>query len=260
MSNIDLNKIEVAVKDLWIDKKYGKRLADWSNLVPKQAQEYRNEYLGQYKEPEVGVFDSINRGREEEYKQEWEQAIDSAAAELAPLFIEYLSDSYYEDCFQQICSRFEIMTPKRVGVLSVRTAIKAYGSPKAMNKQQLRHYTITYYNPTNNRIFIGPMGLLDEKGECITYVEPGGTLVVLESYAKGGRASVLHTTAPQLEQFPDKVVEELLDLTPISYKEWIKFLPNNQSYCCKAPMLWSDKGQRPQCAKCSASLDILRKR
>ena len=139
-----------------------------------------------------------------------------------------------------------------------RAANAVFGDPMALSKSQLqlRQHATQFYNPLSVPINVHPMGLPDEHGQTIVQVVPGGLVKIPYGYLVGGKRSTLAQCCPQLRPLP-KVESEnnLLDLTPSSYHEWMTYYSCTPSNCCERMIQWSDTLQTLICSKCLAGVE-----
>lgn len=139
-----------------------------------------------------------------------------------------------------------------VRTMTLLAVNQAFGSPMLTYEQRaLRQHCTQYHNPMAIAINVEPMGIPDEDGNVIKYVVPGGLINVPTSYTLGGKRSVVHCSAPQLKPCPlTDAKDNLLDLTPVSFAEWIQYYPYQKTECCNMPIYWSDKQQALLCPTC----------
>ncbi len=145
-------------------------------------------------------------------------------------------------------------------IIRKRAAFQAFGDPMTLTKHQLqlRQFSTQYYNPLSVPLCIEPMGLPDETGEIITHVIPGGLINIPYCYIVGGQRSVLTSCTPQLKPMTRESHEPIvLDLTPQTYAEWIKYYSSILSQCCTRTILWSDTMQYLVCGKCRQRITCL---
>jgi len=150
--------------------------------------------------------------------------------------------------------------PSEVAIIIIRAAKDAFGDPMGLTSDQLklRQYANQYYNPSGHNINVEPLGLPDENGNIIKHVVPGGLVLIPHGYAIGGKKSAVYCVAPQLQ--PMEIISEqnnLLDVTPISYAEWLKYYPFQTSKCCNRPLLWSDAMQYIICQGCKQEVKFI---
>jgi hypothetical protein len=230
----------------------GVKVTDVSN-----PSNWQNEYTAvPYSRNNVGVFDSIRQGRETDYKSEQEIALQYASEELA-MYLLINTFPHYEGLFRSAADRYGLHTKRLHERLSLRTAQLAFGAPMALAKDNLRQYTVTYYNPTQHTLNVKPLGVLDDDKKPVETVEPGGWIRIPEGYTKGGRYSVIKTNVPQLRPMKAHHGHDgLTDVKPLTYIEWIMYQPNRPSPCCKEQALWSDTGHVVVCQKCKKPIDL----
>lgn len=204
----------------------------------------------------MGVFDGITAARKQDYKSETAIVIYMCAKELSGALINLqalqICDYEYEYEFIQRAVKYGLDSLKLRSCLAISVAHLTYGD--FLN----RHYSITYYNPTKHHLLVQPLGITDESGRVITHIEPGGRIQIPESYTKGGKASAVYTTAPQLRQVPRKHPHDsLLDLSPLCFHEWVTHLPSRSSPCCKCLITWSDVRNGLMCPKCEKRISVV---
>jgi len=151
-------------------------------------------------------------------------------------------------------------TGAEVSEIMIKAAQLAFGSPMTLSKDQLqlRQYANQYYNPTGHTLNVEPMGLPDENGKVIKKLVPGGLILIPHSYELGGKRSVINCTAPQLRKM--EIVPKqnnLLDATPVSYAEWLKYYPYQLSKCCRFSLMWSDAKQMIVCWNCKQEVKFI---
>ena len=130
---------------------------------------------------------------------------------------------------------------------------RVFGDPMAISKEQarLRMHTTLHHNPTRNHLTISAMQIPDEDGSLITHVPPDSCVSIPTPYTLGGKKSTVYGVAPQLVPIePIDRDQNLLDLTPIYFGEWVQYYPLQMSLCCNASIAWSDASVGLVCLKC----------
>ena len=145
-------------------------------------------------------------------------------------------------------------TPEEKILITVKATHRAFGDPMAHYKDNIRLHSTLYHNPTVHTLNIAPMGLPDEEGKVMTTVQPDSLVHIPTIYAKGGAHSTIAQVVPQLRPVPKlEHRENLLDLSPATFGEWINYFPMEDSECCGKMIVWSNAKQALVCLRCKAS-------
>jgi hypothetical protein len=140
----------------------------------------------------------------------------------------------------------------------IRAVRKELGDPLVLQKQNIKHYTIPYWNPTPNPVNIYSLGIVkQDSAEVYQFVDPGEMVLIPWGYCQGGKLSAVKSVAPQLQPLP--VPEHGLlhdyDLMPVSYLEWNTFFEFTVSNCCQKQILWNEYKTQCICQKCGSKIN-----
>lgn len=143
-------------------------------------------------------------------------------------------------------------TSEEIGLIMLQASHKVYGDPMQLEKHplKLQPYTVLYYNTSEHHINVKPLGLKIET------VVPGGLLSLPMGLTIGGRKSAVAGVAPQLQPCPTIEHDQLLDLTPSSFAEWVTYNSYQLSPCCNAQIMWSDTMQCLHCFTCMKEIKV----